>query len=40
MVDKLMTVPVDKVADVIGRLDARQMSEVSRMMAVFLGIFE
>ncbi len=40
MVDKIMTVPVEKVAGAIGKLDTRKMQEVSRVMAVFLGIVE
>jgi len=38
MVDKCMTVAREKIGDVFGRLEAGQMVEVERCLAVFLGI--
>ncbi|WP_301103434.1 type II toxin-antitoxin system PemK/MazF family toxin [Propionivibrio sp.] len=38
MVDKSMTVAREKIGDSFGRLDAGQMLEVERCLAVFLGI--
>lgn len=37
-IDKAMTVRREKVGSVIGRLDDRQVLEVNRLLAVFLGI--
>ena len=37
-IDKAMTVRREKVGSVIGRLEDRQVLEVSRLLAVFLGI--
>lgn len=37
-VDKILTVPREKVGRVIGRLDDRTMVEVNRALAVFLGM--
>ncbi|BCX89998.1 mRNA interferase MazF (plasmid) [Methylomarinovum tepidoasis] len=38
MVDKILTVPREKVGRVIGRLDDRTMVEINRALAVFLGM--
>jgi mRNA interferase MazF len=38
MIDKAMTVKLDKVGEVFGRIDANAMVEVERSLAVFLGI--
>jgi mRNA interferase MazF len=38
MVDKILTVPRDKVGKVIGRLDDNVMVELNRLLAVFLGM--
>jgi mRNA interferase MazF len=38
MVDKCMTVAREKIGDTFGYLDAGQMLEVERCLAVFLGI--
>lgn len=38
MVDKIMTLKLDKVGQTIGRIDADTMVEVERCLAVFLGI--
>jgi len=38
MVDKILTVPREKVGHVIGRLDDRMMVEINRALAVFLGM--
>jgi len=38
MVDKVQTVPRDKVGQVIGRMDDSLMVEVSRALLVFLGL--
>lgn len=38
MADKAMTVKLDKVGQVFGRIDADVMVEVERCLAVFLGI--
>lgn len=37
-IDKAMTVRREKVGSVIGRLEDRQILEVNRLLAVFLGI--
>ncbi|QWV93199.1 type II toxin-antitoxin system PemK/MazF family toxin [Geomonas oryzisoli] len=37
-VDKLMTVPRQKVGDVIGNLSDKQMSEITRLLALWIGI--
>lgn len=38
MIDKIVTTPREKVRQYIGKLPARQMAEVSRMVTIFLGI--
>ena len=38
MVDKAHTIPRDKAGDPFGRLEARTMTEVTRALAVFLGL--
>jgi mRNA interferase MazF len=38
MVDKAMTVPREKCGDVFGRLEDTEMLEITRALAVFLGI--
>ncbi len=38
MVDKLMTPSRDKVGHVIGKLNSKQMTELNKMLIVFLGI--
>jgi mRNA interferase MazF len=38
MVDKAMTVKLDKVGPAIGRIDPEAMLEIERCLAVFLGI--
>ena len=38
MVDKAHTIPRDKIGDPFGALESRTMTEVSRAMAVFLGL--
>lgn len=37
-VDKLMTVPRLKIGDIIGRLSDKQMSEITRLLALWIGI--
>jgi mRNA interferase MazF len=38
MVDKAMTVRLDKIGSVLGRVESDQMLEIDRCLAVFLGI--
>jgi mRNA interferase MazF len=38
MIDKVMTVPRDKVGPAFGRFENATMTEVDRLLAVFLGI--
>ncbi|MDR1915928.1 MAG: type II toxin-antitoxin system PemK/MazF family toxin [Synergistaceae bacterium] len=38
MVDKVMTIPREKCGDVFGRLEDTEMLEITRALAVFLGI--
>ncbi len=38
MVDKILTVPREKVGAVIGQVATNELREVGRMLAVFLGI--
>jgi mRNA interferase MazF len=38
--DKLMTVPREKVGQVIGRLQQKQMYEIARLLALWIGIAE
>ncbi|WP_456379208.1 type II toxin-antitoxin system PemK/MazF family toxin [Thiolapillus sp.] len=38
MIDKILTVPRNKVSRVIGRLDDRMMVEINRALVVFLGM--
>lgn len=38
MVDKVQSVPRDRIGDVFGQLAAEQLIEVSRALAVFLGL--
>ncbi|MDR1133002.1 MAG: type II toxin-antitoxin system PemK/MazF family toxin [Synergistaceae bacterium] len=38
MVDKAMTVPREKCGDVFGKLEDTEMLEITRALAVFLGI--
>ena len=37
MVDKVQTVPSEKVGEVFGRLDEATMQEITRALAVWLG---
>lgn len=37
-VDKIMTVPRAKVAQVIGRLTDRQMNQITKLLALWIGI--
>ena len=37
-VDKIMTLPRQKMAQVIGRLTEKQMSEITRLLALWVGI--
>jgi mRNA interferase MazF len=37
-VDKLMTVPRQKIGAMIGRLSDKQMSEITRLLALWIGI--
>lgn len=37
-IDKIMTVPRQKVAQVIGRLTKKEMSEITRLLALWVGI--
>lgn len=39
MVDKIQTVPREKVSDVFGHLSDEDMLSISRMLTVFLGVF-
>ena len=39
-IDKMMTVPRGKLGPVIGRLSDRQLSEVTRLLALWIGIAE
>ena len=39
-IDKIMTVPRDKIGVVIGHLSERQMSEVTKLLALWIGIAE
>ena len=39
MIDKLQTVPRDKIGDTFGRLDDEQLLAISRALTVFLGVF-
>jgi mRNA interferase MazF len=38
MVDKAMTVRLDKIGSILGRVESDQMLEIDRCLAVFLGI--
>lgn len=38
MVDKPLTLPIDKIGDVFGVIDTSTMKEIDRTLAVFLGI--
>jgi mRNA interferase MazF len=38
MIDKAMTVRLDKVGPAFGRIDDRAMKEIERCLAIFLGI--
>jgi hypothetical protein len=38
MVDKAMTIPREKCGNVFGRLEDKEMPEITRALAVFLGI--
>ncbi|WP_181706746.1 type II toxin-antitoxin system PemK/MazF family toxin [Chthonobacter rhizosphaerae] len=38
MIDKLSTLPRDKIGPVIGRLDPPDMEAINRLLAVFLGL--
>ena len=37
-IDKIMTVPREKIGGIIGRLNDRQMGEVTRLLALWIGI--
>lgn len=37
-IDKLMTIPRDKCRETIGQLSSRQMSEITRLVAFWLGV--
>jgi mRNA interferase MazF len=37
-IDKIMTIPRQKAGTVVGRLTARQMSEITRLVAFWLGV--
>jgi mRNA interferase MazF len=39
-IDKIMTVPRDKIGTVIGQLTDKQMSEITRLLALWIGIAE
>ena len=38
MIDKITTIKIDKVGNLIGQLSPRQMSEITRLVALWLGI--
>lgn len=38
MIDKITTVKIDKVGKTIGKLDQQQMTEITRLIALWLGI--
>ena len=38
MIDKITTIKIDKVGNPIGQLSPRQMSEITRLVALWLGI--
>lgn len=39
-IDKIMTVPRQKIGTVIGRLNTKQMSEITKLLALWIGIAE
>ena len=39
-IDKMMTVPRDKVGQIIGRLPHKQMYEISKLVALWVGLAE
>ena len=39
-IDKIMTVPREKIGASIGRLPEKQMSEITRLLALWIGIAE
>lgn len=39
-IDKIMTVPRSRVGEVIGRLTDKQMSEITKLLALWIGIAE
>ncbi len=38
MIDKALTVPREKVGQVIGHLNQQKITEINRMLAIFLGV--
>ncbi|SCN47192.1 hypothetical protein BAZMOX_218857_0 [methanotrophic endosymbiont of Bathymodiolus azoricus (Menez Gwen)] len=38
MIDKALTVPKEKVGQVIGRLNKQKVTEINRLLAIFLGV--
>ncbi|SMG67072.1 PemK-like protein [methanotrophic bacterial endosymbiont of Bathymodiolus sp.] len=38
MIDKSLTVPKEKVGQVIGRLNQQKITEINRLLAIFLGV--
>ncbi|OHB33594.1 MAG: growth inhibitor PemK [Desulfuromonadaceae bacterium GWB2_53_15] len=39
-IDKIMTVPREKIGTVVGQLDNKQMSEITKLLALWIGIGE
>ena len=39
-IDKIMTIPRGKIGAIIGQLTAKQMSEITRLLALWIGIAE
>lgn len=39
-IDKIMTVPREKIGSVIGQLTNKQMSEITKLLALWIGIAE
>lgn len=39
-IDKIMTVPRDKIGTVIGQLADKQMSEITKLLALWIGLAE
>jgi mRNA interferase MazF len=37
-IDKLMTIPRQKIGAVIGRLSAKQMNEITRLLVLWIGV--